>query len=634
MIGMYADPSEKDMADPDTTLPTLTGFTFPTTVDVTGGGKAVSLSASATDVGTGVDYVYLYLDHEYQDQYGLSKSLLFNNSTDSFADGTSNLSQYFDATTPAGTYGIAFASVYDKAGNVTQYSPEQLSSLGLATSFEVVSNLHADWTLPTLTGLTFPTTIDVTGGGTAVSLSVGATDVGTGIDYVYFYLDHGYQNQYGFSQSLLFDDSTDSFADGTSNLSQYFDVTTQAGTYGIAFASVYDKAGNVTQYSPDQLSSLGFATSFQVVNRNATAAKTVQNDFNGDGRSDIVWRNDNGALTDWLGQAGGGFALNDTAAYAQVPLAWKVAGVGDFNGDGRSDIVWRNDNGALTDWLGQANGGFAINDTAAYAQVSLDWKVAGVGDFNGDGHSDVLWRNDDGALTDWLGQANGGFAINNAAYTTALTTWKVAGVGDFNGDGRDDVLWRNDDGALTDWLGQENGGFALNDAAAYTTAPTSWRVAGVGDFDGDGRDDVLWRNDNGALTDWLGQADGGFAINNAAYTEAPTAWKVANVGDYNGDGRDDILWRNDNGALTDWLGQANGGFALNDPAAFTTAPNAWKIADTHPLLGAAATNSADHGLTALHQAFAPEHVTADNLAMGYFASSRLDQNVSVMESIW
>jgi hypothetical protein len=364
------------------------------------------------------------------------------------------------------------------------------------------------------------------------------------------------------------------------------------------------------------------------------AAKTVQNDFNGDGRSDIVWRNDNGALTDWLGQANGSFALNDTAAYAQVPLAWKVAGVGDFNGDGRSDIVWRNDNGALTDWLGQSNGGFAINDSAAYAQVSLDWKVAGVGDFNGDGHSDVLWRNDNGALNDWLGQSNGGFAINNAAYTTAPTTWKVAGVGDFNGDGRDDILWRNDNGALTDWLGQANGGFALNDAAAYTTAPTSWRVAGVGDFNGDGRDDILWRNDNGALTDWLGQANGGFAINNAAYAEAPTAWKVADVGDYNGDGRDDILWRNDNGALTDWLGQANGGFALNDPAALTTVPNAWKVADTRPLLGAAATSSADNGLASLHLAFAPEHVTADDVTVGDFASSRFDHNAPVMEGIW
>ena len=40
--------------------------------------------------------------------------------------------------------------------------------------------------------------------------------------------------------------------------------------------------------------------------------------------------------------------------------------------------------------------------------------------------------------------------------------------------------------------------------------PTSWHIAGTGDFNGDGRDDILWRNDTGAVTNWLGQANGGF----------------------------------------------------------------------------------------------------------------------------
>jgi hypothetical protein len=40
---------------------------------------------------------------------------------------------------------------------------------------------------------------------------------------------------------------------------------------------------------------------------------------------------------------------------------------------------------------------------------------------------------------------------------------------------------------------------------------TDWHLAGTGDFDGDGRDDILWRNDSGLTVDWLGQANGGFA---------------------------------------------------------------------------------------------------------------------------
>jgi hypothetical protein len=52
----------------------------------------------------------------------------------------------------------------------------------------------------------------------------------------------------------------------------------------------------------------------------------------------------------------------------------------------------------------------------------------------------------------------------------------VAAIGDANGDGRDDIIWRNDSGAFTDWLGQPNGGFAINDANAAQNVPISWHV--------------------------------------------------------------------------------------------------------------------------------------------------------------
>jgi hypothetical protein len=83
-------------------------------------------------------------------------------------------------------------------------------------------------------------------------------------------------------------------------------------------------------------------------------------------------------------------------------------------------------------------------------------------DFDGDGRSDILWRRNDGALSDWLGQANGSFAVNNAVNLSTGTEWHVVGTGDFNGDGRDDILWRRDDGRLSDWLGQANGSFSVN----------------------------------------------------------------------------------------------------------------------------------------------------------------------------
>ncbi|HEV2044406.1 MAG TPA: FG-GAP-like repeat-containing protein, partial [Sphingomicrobium sp.] len=91
----------------------------------------------------------------------------------------------------------------------------------------------------------------------------------------------------------------------------------------------------------------------------------VRNDFNGDGRSDILWRNTDGTLSNWLGTATGGFTPNNANAAALVPTDWQVAGTGDFNGDGRDDILWRNDNGTVSNWLGTAAGGFTPNDANA-----------------------------------------------------------------------------------------------------------------------------------------------------------------------------------------------------------------------------------------------------------------------------
>jgi hypothetical protein len=242
-------------------------------------------------------------------------------------------------------------------------------------------------------------------------------------------------------------------------------------------------------------------------------------DFNGDGYDDLLLRHDNGMMAEWNGQSNGGFAGNANVNY---PLAtsWHVAGIGDFNGDGFSDLLLRNDNGMMAEWNGQANGSFVGNANVNYA-LGTDWQIAGTGDFNGDGMDDLLLRNNNGSLAEWSGQANGGFVGNASVSNLQLGTyWHVIGTGDFNGDGVSDFLSRNDDGGMVAWTGPSsasNANYALG---------TDWHVVSIGDFNADGRSDLLLRNDNGIIAEWTGQSDSSFAGNAVVNYPLTTAWQV------------------------------------------------------------------------------------------------------------
>ncbi len=168
-----------------------------------------------------------------------------------------------------------------------------------------------------------------------------------------------------------------------------------------------------------------------------------QHDFNGDGKPDILWRDTSGNLAIW--EMNGTTILNlNTAGLGNVPTVWSVAGIGDFNGDGYADILWRNTStGDLAIW--EMNGTTILNaNTAGIGNVPTNWSVVGVGDFNGDGKADILWRNNNnGNVAIWL---MNGITLTNASTATfgnMPASWSAAGTGDFNGDGKSDILWRD-----------------------------------------------------------------------------------------------------------------------------------------------------------------------------------------------
>ena len=316
----------------------------------------------------------------------------------------------------------------------------------------------------------------------------------------------------------------------------------------------------------------------------------AHNDFSGDGRSDMLLRDStSNYLTEWVGSSDGSLINNGASSTYYLTPDWHVAGTGDFNGDGRVDLLLKSDSGWVTDWLANADGSFTNNGANASLYFTSNWQIAGTGDFTGDGRDGFLLRDPtSGWLTEWVATANGGFTNNGANATLYFTPdWHVVATGDFNGDGNTDILLRNDAGWVTDWLANanHNGGFTNNGANCSFFLPSDWHIVGTGDFNGDGSTDILLRNDAGWVTDWLANANGGFTNNGANCSFFLSSdWHIASIGDFNGDGIDDILLRNDSGQTTEWLGTSTGGF-INNGAHFSAyiAPN-WHIQDPSVVL--------------------------------------------------
>jgi FG-GAP-like repeat len=106
--------------------------------------------------------------------------------------------------------------------------------------------------------------------------------------------------------------------------------------------------------------------------------------------------------------------------------------------------------------------------------ITADWSIAGIDDFNGDGKSDLLFRNTNGSVAEW--QMNGSTVTATATVGSAPTDWKITGTGDFNGDRKADIQWRNDNGSTAIW--QMNGSSVLAAGSTFIPASgTSWSVA-------------------------------------------------------------------------------------------------------------------------------------------------------------
>ncbi|WP_433204528.1 FG-GAP repeat domain-containing protein [Dactylosporangium sp. CS-047395] len=252
--------------------------------------------------------------------------------------------------------------------------------------------------------------------------------------------------------------------------------------------------------------------------------------------------------------------------------AFSVAGVKDWDRDGHQDIVVReNGTGDLYLYPGRSVRGYSSIPRVKIGNGWNGFTFGGVTDWDNDGHQDILAvENGTGDLYLYPGQSRRGYSsIPRVKIGNGWHGFTIVGLGDWDKDGHQDIVARSEStGDLYLYPGQSKRAYSSIDRVQIGNGWMGHTVAGIADWDKDGHADLVTREDaTGVLWLYPGQSKRGYST--AGRVQIGNGWTgytFAGLADWDKDGHQDILTRNDS-TRDLWLypGQSKRGYSTIDP---------------------------------------------------------------------
>jgi hypothetical protein len=204
--------------------------------------------------------------------------------------------------------------------------------------------------------------------------------------------------------------------------------------------------------------------------------------------------------------------------------------------------------------LGASDGGLHAGPSTSYWPLGAGGysMLIPFGDLNGDGHDDLLVRNNSGEVGGYLGDGGGYFERGVSKHVTIGSGYggftAIVSTGDLNGDGIDDLVVRNSAGVL--YFKAGTGTSQFKPGVRFTAGWNKYvKLVGAGDLDGDGCGDLLAVDGDGVMWFYRGTKDGKFATK----VRIGAGWAkynaVIGVGDLTGDGIPDLIARDSAGTI-------------------------------------------------------------------------------------